>query len=69
MFCNIEAERVRNNLTQEEFSKQLGVERRTYYSWQLNDKIPTSKLIEISKMFNCSIDYLLGLTRNPKINE
>ncbi len=67
LYPNIEAERVRLQLTQEELSEQLGVERKTYYSWLAKGHIPTSKLIKMGEMFGCSIDYLVGRTRNPKL--
>jgi transcriptional regulator with XRE-family HTH domain len=64
-FPNIEAERIRANLTQEEFAKELGIERKSYYTWLVHGDIPTPILLQMSKIFDCSIDYLLGRTRNP----
>lgn len=69
LYPNIEAERRRLNLTQKELSDRLGVERKTYYSWLLNGRIPISALIKMGELFNCSIDYLVGRTRNPKFVE
>ena len=66
---NIEAERARNNLSQDELSKKLGIARKTYYEKQLKEDFSVEMLIKMSKLFNCSIDYLLGLTRNPKIQK
>ena len=66
---NIEAERARKNLSQEEFSKKLGMTRRTYYEKQLKEDFSSTVLIKMSKLFDCSIDYLLGLTRDPKIKK
>lgn len=67
-YPNIEAERVRNNFSQEELSKELDIERKSYCNWLLNGKIPATKLLLLSDIFDCSIDYLLGRTRNPTIN-
>lgn len=67
MFMNIEAERARKKLSQDEFSKELGITRKTYYERQLKEDFSTEMLIKMSNLFDCSIDYLLGLTRNPKI--
>ena len=65
-YPNIEAERARNGYSQEELIKALGYkERKTYYTWLINGNIPTSVLIKMSDLFECSIDYLLGRTRNP----
>lgn len=68
LYPNIEAERARLGLTQEEFSERLGIERKTYYNWLTKGKIPVKGLIDISNFCECSIDYLLGRTTNPKIS-
>lgn len=67
MYMNIEAERARNNLSQEDLSEKLGITRKTYYDKQLREDFSSEMLIKMSHLFNCSIDYLLGLTRNPEI--
>lgn len=67
MYPNIEAERARCQLSQEELSEKLGVERKTYYSWLSKGNIPISALLKMGEVFNCSIDYLVGRTRNPQI--
>lgn len=65
-YPNIEAERARNGFSQEELIKRLGYkERRSYYCWLTNGNIPTSVLIKMADLFDCSVDYLLGRTRNP----
>ncbi|MCC8064780.1 MAG: helix-turn-helix domain-containing protein [Clostridiales bacterium] len=62
-YPNIDAERVRNGMTQDELAQKLGVTRKTIYNWCSKGKIPQSKLEEMAALFgNCSIDYLLGLT-------
>jgi DNA-binding transcriptional regulator YiaG len=59
-YANIEAERVRNGLSKKEFTKELGISPKTYENWQQpKGDIPASKLLVMSKMFSCSIDYLL----------
>lgn len=64
-YPNIEAERARHGFSQEELIELLGYkERRSYYTWLTNGNIPTSVLIKMADLFNCSIDYLLGRTRN-----
>lgn len=60
---NIEAERVRNGMDKSELSSALKISTRTYHNWQHNSgDIPASKLLKMSEMFNCSIDYLLQQT-------
>lgn len=64
-YPNIEAERVRLGLSQEEITKELGYkERRSYYSWLSSGNIPTHVLVKMADMFNCSVDYLLGRISN-----
>ncbi len=58
-YPNINAERVRMGMTVEEFATRLGVSRKTVYNWMAHGKIPQSKLESMSKMFHCSVDYLL----------
>lgn len=63
MYSNIEAERVRLDLTQEELCTRLEITTKTYRSWiSKKHAIPCSKLVEMSKLFKCSTDYLLGIT-------
>ena len=67
MLRNIEAERVRNGFTKEEFAKKLNISTKTYYNW-LNEEtdVPSSALLRMSKMFGTDIDYLLvGATGVP----
>ena len=61
-YPNIDAERARNGLTKEELSNTLGVSRKTYYNWLNKGKIPQEKLERMAKIFNVSVDYLLGRT-------
>lgn len=66
-FPNIEAERIKRELDKDQFSRTLGVTRRTISNWQSGKtEIPVSKLIVIADMFHCSTDYLLGLTTEPE---
>lgn len=64
-YPNIEAERSRMNISQNSLAQKLGVERKTYYNWLTKGNIPVNILIELSDLFDCSTDYLLGKTRNP----
>ena len=53
MLNNIEAERVKNQLTKEEL--------KTYYNWINEDvDIPSKKLLLMSNFFGVSMEYLLG---------
>lgn len=60
MLSSVEAERVRNRLTKEQLAERLGISIRTYYNW-VNEEtdVPGSALLEMSKMFGTSMDYLM----------
>ena len=61
-YPNIEAERARRGLSKDEFSKMLGVSRKTYYNWVAKGKIPQNKLELMADIFGTSTEYLLGKT-------
>ena len=48
----------------DELVQHLGVTRKTVYNWMAHGSIPQSKLVMMSDLFHCSIDYLLE--REPK---
>lgn len=63
MFPNIDAERARNGMSRAKLASQLGVSYSTMKSWMSGrTDIPSSKLVEMSKIFQVSIDYLLGMS-------
>ena len=52
--------RKENNYTQEQLTDVLGVSRPAVSKWESNITYPeTNKLIRMSELFNCSLDYLL----------
>lgn len=61
----IELERIKHDLSREQFSKILGVSRRTIQNWQSGKtEMPISKLIILANTWNCTTDYLLGLVND-----
>ncbi len=60
MLNNIEAERVRNRLTQKQVAEKLGVSMKTYCNW-IKEKtaIPGVALIKLGRMFGTDVDYLM----------
>ena len=47
-------------LTQQEFAKQIGSSQPSVACWEKGHNMPrTSKLVDISKVLNCSVDDLL----------
>ena len=62
--------RKKAGLTQEELGYKLNVTRQTVSKWELGQTTPEmDKLIEISKIFNISVDELINEseTKNEKI--
>lgn len=56
--------RKENNYTQEQLADVLGVSRQAISKWESNLTFPeTDKLIRISELFDCSLDYLLKDTK------
>lgn len=52
--------RKNRNYTQEQLAEMLGVSRQSISKWESNIMYPeTDKLIRLSELFNCSLDYLL----------
>lgn len=62
MFPNINAEMARNGMTNKKMADKLGVSEKTINNWKSGKtEIPASKLLEMSKMFGVTTDYLLGV--------
>ncbi len=58
---NLRELRAEKNATQDEIAKQLGVKRYTYAKWEQGRAEPSIiDLINLSKIYNCSIDYIVG---------
>ena len=56
-----------NDLTQSEVAKRLNMKQPQYHRYEKGIRdIPTDVLIELSELYNVSIDYILGQTDNPK---
>ena len=52
---------------QKEVANVLNISQQQYSRIEKEDvKINADKLIKLAKLFNTSIDYILGLTDNPK---
>lgn len=69
MYRRIRDLREDNDLTQKQMAQALNCSQQVYSNYELGQRdIPTDILIRLSKFHNVSVDYLLGLTDNPKIN-
>ena len=67
MFKRIRELREDNDLTQKQLARELNCSQQVYSNYELGQRdIPTDILIKLSAYFNVSVDYILGLTNNPK---
>ena len=54
------------DLTQKRMSDILNCSQQVYSNYELGQRdIPTDILIRLSKFYDVSVDYILGLTDNP----
>ncbi len=57
------------NYTQEQLADVLGVSRQSISKWESNIAYPeTDKLIELGRLFECSMDYLLREEISEKVS-
>ena len=55
------------DMTQRELAAFLCCSQQVYSNYELGQRdIPTDILIKLSKLYDVSTDYILGLTNNPK---
>jgi transcriptional regulator with XRE-family HTH domain len=58
------------DITQKQIAKELNCSQQVYSNYELGQRdVPTDILIKISKYYNVSVDYILGISDNPKINK
>lgn len=70
VFRRIRDLREDKDMTQQQFADILHITQRTYSRYETGEhSIPIEILIEISNYHHTSVDYILGLTDNPKRNE
>lgn len=58
-----------HDLKQKDLAEILNCSQQVYSNYELGQRdVPTEVLIRLSQYYNVSVDYLLGLTNNPKQN-
>ena len=58
------------DLKQRELAEHLNCSQKTYSNYELGQRdIPTDVLIKPALYYNVSVDYILGLTNNPRRNK
>ena len=72
MYNCIASERIRRGMNQDDLAERMGVSRWVVVQWEKRpDEVPYRTLLELSELFECSPDYLVGMTdeRLPKGGE
>ncbi|MFN6432223.1 HTH-type transcriptional regulator ImmR [Eubacterium callanderi] len=55
--------RIQHDWTQKEAAKKLGISKTAYSHYETGTNLPSiPTLIEIARIFHCSLDYLVGLS-------
>ena len=68
MYRRIKDLREDNDFTQTYVAKKLNCSQQAYSNYELGQRdIPTDILIKLSKFYNVSVDYILGITDRPEI--
>ena len=69
LYQRIRSLREEHSLKQKEIAEILNCSQQVYSNYELGQRdIPTEILIRLSQYYSVSVDYLLGLTENPKQN-
>lgn len=70
MYQRIRDLREDRDLKQKHLAEVLNCSQQVYSNYELGQRdIPTDVLIRLSRFYQVSTDYLLGLTNNPKQNK
>ena len=70
MYKRIRDLREDRDLTQKEMAKALNCSQQVYSNYELGQRdIPTDVLIKLSLFHKVSVDYILGICDNPKIQK
>lgn len=70
MYRRIRDLREDRDLKQRQLAEYLNCSQQVYSNYELGQRdIPTDVLIQLSAFYNVSVDYLLGLTSNPRRNK
>ncbi len=56
-----------HDMTQQQIADALGVKQSQYSRYERGVRdVPTDILIRLAKLFSTSVDYILGMTNDPK---
>ncbi|MBO4915336.1 MAG: helix-turn-helix transcriptional regulator [Oscillospiraceae bacterium] len=69
MFKRVRDLREDHDLTQTQVAKKLNCSQQVYSNYELGQRdIPTDILIKLSRLYEVSTDYILGISNDPKIH-
>ena len=61
--------RIEKNIKQQDLAKALNVTKQSVSNWENNKRLPDiNTLIQLADFYNCSLDYLFGIS-NEKGNK
>ena len=70
MYQRIRDLREDHDLKQRELAAYLNCSQRAYSNYELGQRdVPSDILIRLADYYHVSVDYILGLTNNPKRNK
>ena len=70
MYQRIRDLREDRDLKQRHLAEYLSCSQQVYSNYELGQRdIPTDVLIRLSNFYQVSVDYILGLTNNPRRNK
>lgn len=70
MYQRIRDLREDHDLKQRELAAYLNCSQRAYSNYELGQRdVPSEILIRLADYYHVSVDYILGLTNNPKRNK
>ena len=70
MYCRLRDLREDHDMKQKDLAAYLTCSQQVYSNYELGQRdVPTDILIRLSQFYHVSVDYILGLTDNPKRNQ
>lgn len=70
MYQRIRDLREDHDMKQRQVAEYLNCSQQVYSNYELGQRdVPTEILIALSRLYHVSVDYILGLTSNPKPNK
>ena len=70
MYCRLRDLREDHDMKQKDLAAYLNYSQQVYSNYELGQRdVPTDILIRLSQLYHVSVDYILGLTDNPKRNQ